>query len=297
MLRRINVLFNALLVLPLLLTSCQPEEPAPVPASPYLTKIFKNGAISREIVYDGTRPVKTLSYHNDQVIRTETISYNAAGNVSLISVRSTTNPHAEEDQTFIYNGDGLVTKLELRAANNVRYLRSGEGTMTTGELFAYTTYEYNSKKELIKSSDYVKYPPSSDWPETADFAQPIYYMTYEYDAAGNPVKKTGHTPHPLLMENGEEMIETSTFTYDTQKNPYFYSALSEGAIFNPRVSKHNVLTKRTTSNHPGLDGYHFDFTCEYDANGFPTKRTMVEGGAYLEENRTVVYTYEYQTRN
>ncbi len=299
MLKRINVVCIALLALPLLFTSCQQgqtPEPAPAPApepAPLLVKISRNGALFREFVYESTRPVKALTYNNQSVIKTETISYNAAGNVSLIAVRSAFNPSLEEDQTYIYNADGLVTKVELRAVNNARKWQSGDVTLTTGELFAYTTYEYNNNKELIQSTDYVKYPTSTDWTETANFAKPIYYMTYQYDAAGNAVKKTGHTLQPLLTESGEDMIDESTYTYDTQKNPYYYSALLEGAIFNPRVSKHNVLTRRTTCNHPAWDGYRWDFTSEYDANGLPTKRTLVEGGAFLEADRTIVYTYEY----
>jgi hypothetical protein len=35
---------------------------------------------------------------------------------------------------------------------------------------------------------------------------------------------------------------------------------------------------------------------EYDANGFPTKRTLVEGGGYLSAERTNVFTYEYAMR-
>lgn len=297
MLKSINVLWIALLSFPLLFTGCQQQEdtpaPAPKPAAPLLMKIFKNGAVAREFIYEGTRPVKALSYVNQSVYRTESISYNAAGNVSLIAVRST-NPHVEEDQTYVYNADGLVTKVEFRAFNNIR--QSGEATLTPGELFAYTTYEYNSNKELIQSTDYAKYPTSPDWTETADFAKPVYYMTYQYDAAGNAVKKTGHLPQPLLVEDGDAMIDESTYTYDTQKNPYYYSALLEGAIFNPRVSKHNVMTRRTTCNHPAWDGYRWDFTTEYDANGFPAKRTWVEGGGFLGAERTTVYTYEYASR-
>ncbi|HEX8529716.1 MAG TPA: hypothetical protein VF646_06820, partial [Cytophagales bacterium] len=172
MLRRIDVACIALLVLPLLFTGCQPQEstpeptpeptpaptPAPAPTTPFLSKVYKNGLIFREYAYEGTRPVKVTDYTEKGVFLKEgTLSYDAAGRVTRISVRSATAPAREEDQTFRYNADGLLTKVEFTAVNNTRQRPSGEATLATGELFAYTAFEYNANKELTKSAEFVKY--------------------------------------------------------------------------------------------------------------------------------------------
>ncbi|MBD0254185.1 MAG: hypothetical protein ICV83_00585 [Cytophagales bacterium] len=316
MLRRINVACIALLALPLLFTGCQPQEstpeptpdptpapvtPAPTPApvlTPFLSKLYKNGLIFRDYTYEGTRPVKVTDYtEKGAFLKEGTMSYDASGRVTRISVRSAAFPGREEDQTFVYNADGLLTKVEFTAVNNARPRQSGEANLVPGEMFAYTTFEYNANKELIKSADFVKYSTSEEWPEVANFAAPIYYMTYAYDAAGNAVKKTAHN---VLMPSGEpgdptEYVDVHTFTYDTQKNPYFYSYLLDEGTPNPRITRHNMLSRRTTSNGP-MEGHYYDCTSEYNAAGFPTKRTLVEGGGYLSAQRTLVYTYEYEMR-
>jgi hypothetical protein len=62
MLKKANALYIALLAFPLIFTGCQPQEPAPVsvpepmpapepaPTSPYLTKVYKDGSLSKEYV-------------------------------------------------------------------------------------------------------------------------------------------------------------------------------------------------------------------------------------------------------
>lgn len=305
MLRSIHISFVALLALPLLFTSCQPQEstpeptpapaPAPAPLAPFLSKLYKNGLIFREYTYEGTRPVKVTDYtEKGAFLKEGTMSYNAAGQVTRISVRSAAFPAREEDQTFTYNADGLLTKVELTAVNNARPRQSGEANLVPGEMFAYTAFEYNANKELTKSADFVKYSTSEDWPEIANFASPVYYMTYAYDAAGNAVEKTAHNVLPGSSEP-TEYVDVYTFTYDTQKNPYFYSYLLDEGTPNPRITKHNMLTRRTTSNGP-MEGHYYNATSEYNAEGFPTKRTLVEGGGYLSAERTIVYTYTYEMR-
>lgn len=303
MLRSIHISFVALLALPLLFTGCQPQEstpeptpaPAPAPLAPFLSKVYKNGLIFREYAYEGTRPVKVTDYtEKGAFLKEGTMSYNAAGQVTRISVRSAAFPAREEDQTFAYNADGLLTKVEFTAVNNARPRQSGEANLVPGEMFAYTAFEYNASKELTRSADFVKYSTSEDWPEIANFASPVYYMTYAYDAAGNAVEKTAHNVLPGSSEP-TEYVDVYTFTYDTQKNPYFYSYLLDEGTPNPRITKHNMLTRRTTSNGP-MEGHYYNATSEYNAEGFPTKRTLVEGGGYLSAERTIVYTYTYEMR-
>ncbi len=306
MLRKINVAWIALLALPLLLTGCQSEEqtptpepaPEPAPLAPYLSKMYKNGLLSREYTYEGPRPVRITDYNDKgELLKTATLTYDGTGKVTLTSVRSAAFPHQEEDRAFTYNSEGLVTKVEYTAVNNARYRQSGEGNLVAGEMFAYTTFEYNTRKELTKSSNFVKYSTSIDWPEANNFAVPIYYMTYEYDAAGNPVKRTGHSILPPGFEP-QEFIEEHTYTFDTQKNPQFYSFLFEEGVPNPRFTKHNVLTRRSGGDHPFWSGHHQDYIHEYNADGFPTKSTLAEGGGHLSRtgDRTIVYTYEYGMR-
>ncbi len=153
MLRRINVACIALLALPLLFTGCQPQEstpeptpeptpaptPAPVPAptTPFLSKLYKNGLVFREYTYEGTRPVKVTDYTDKgALLKAGTLSYDAAGRVTRISVRSAAFPAREEDQTFLYNADGLLTKVEFTAVNDARMRPSGEAKLVSGELFA-----------------------------------------------------------------------------------------------------------------------------------------------------------------
>lgn len=310
MLRRINVACIALLALPLLLTGCQPESPAPEPAlepaptpapaplAPFLSKVYKNGLLSQEYTYEGKRPVQVTDYNDKgQVFKTATNTYDAAGRITRISVRSANFPSQEEDRTFTYNAEGLVAKIELTAVNNVRRRASGDTTLAAGEMFAYTAYEYNAGKALVKSSNFAKYNTNEDWPEVTNFASPVYYMTYAYDAAGNTIKKTAHSMMPPWLE-APDMVDEHVFTYDTQKNPHFYSFLLDEDIPNPRMARHNILTRRSTSNYSFWEGQYQDYTTEYNADGFPTKRTLVEGGGYLSRSgeRTIVYTYEYGMR-
>jgi hypothetical protein len=303
MLRKINVAWIALVALPLLFTGCQSEEqtptpepaPAPAPLTPFLSKIFKNGVILREYTYEGTRPVKVIDYTNKAVVfKTGTMSYDAAGRLTRISVRSAAFPSEEEDQTYTYNADGLLAKVEFTAVNNARTRRTGEVNLVSGETFQYSSFEYDAKKMLIKSADFAKYNWLEDGAVSTGFTTPYYYTTHEYDASGNAVKKTSHS---VLTPGFDvpEFVDVHTFTYDTQKNPYFYSYLLDEGTPNPRITKHNMLTRRTTSNGP-MDGHHYDCTIEYDANGFPTKKTYLEGGGYLSADRTIVYTYEYEMR-
>ena len=304
--RRINAALIALFALPLLLTGCQPESPAPQPApepaplTPYLSKVYRNGLLTREYAYEGLRPSKVLDYNSKgEVLRTATSTYDATGRVTLVKVRSAVAPALEEDQTFTYNADGLLAKVEYTAVNDARPRYTGEGNLVLGELFAYTILEYNASKALIKSSEFIKY----NWRSTAvedevsapEFTKPAYYTVYEYDAAGNAVKKTFHLSLSPWPDVSDEFVDVHTYTYDTQKNPLFYSYLFDEDVPNPRMTKHNMLTRRTTSNGP-TDGHYYDCTIEYEANGFPTKRTLVEGGGYLRAERTNVFTYEYVMR-
>jgi hypothetical protein len=314
MLRRINVACIALLVLPLLFTSCQPQEstpeptpaptpapePTPAPLTPYLSKVYKDGLLIREYVYEGIRPSKTMDYNSKgELLKTATPTYDATGRVTLIKVRSAVAPALEEDQTFTYNADGLLAKVEYTAVNDVRPRRSGEANLAVGELFAYMTFEYNASKALIKSSDFIKYNWRSvegeDEVSAPEFTKPAYYTIYEYDADGNAVKKTFHLSLSSWPDVSDEIVDVHTFTYDTQKNPYFYSYLFDEGVPNPRITKHNMITRRTTSNGP-MDGHRYDCTTEYSIAGFPTKRTLVEGGGYLSAERILVYTYEYEMR-
>jgi hypothetical protein len=239
--------------------------------------------------------VKVVDYTSKAaVLKTGTMSYDAAGKLTRISVRSDAFPDEEEDQTYTYNADGLLTKVEFTAVNNTRRRQTGDTTLVAGEMFAYSSFEYNAGKFLIKSSEFGKYTWLEDGVAYPDFTTPYYYTTYEYDATGNAVKKTAHS----AMDPGSDvpgLIDVHTFTYDTQKNPYFYSYLLNEGTPNPRITKHNMLTRRTTSNGP-MDGHHYDCTIEYDTNGFPTKKTYLEGGGYLSADRTIVYTYEYEMR-
>jgi hypothetical protein len=258
--------------------------------------VYKNGLLFREYTYEGARPVRITDYNDSQqTLKTATLSYDAAGQVTLISVRSAAFPRQEEDQTFTYNGNGLVTKVAYTAVNNARLRQSGDTNLVAGETFAYTTFEYNTRNELAKSSNFVKYSTSPDWPEAADFGTPIYYMTYDYDAAGNPTRKAGHSILPPGFEP-QELYEEHMYTYDTQKNPYFHSFLFDEGVPNPRFTRHNILTRRSSGDHPFWTGHHQDYTHEYDAQGFPTKSTLVEGGGYLKADRTIVYTYAYEMR-
>lgn len=291
--KNFNFLFAALL-LSLLFTGCQPEDKAP--SNPYLSKIYNsNGVLSREYTYEGVRPMKETQYNttSGQVSTTRAISYNASGKVSLIMVRSPLDATIEEDQTFIYDAGGKLTKIEYTAVNNARLRKSGEANLLPGEMFAYTAFEYNASQELIKTSDFQKYSTSpEDWPEVSNFGIPVSYMVYEYGADGNAAKKTLHNAIP---HTADTFFEEYTYTYDTQKNPFFYSALFDEATPNPRIARNNTLTRRTVSNLPANNGQRIDFTFEYNAEGFPVKRTMVESGG-RSGDRTVVHTYEYQMR-
>lgn len=304
MLRKINVSWIALLSLPFLFTGCQPEQqtptpepaPAPAPLTPYLSKVYKNGLLSQEYTYEGPRPVKITDYNDKgEVLKTATLSYDGMGKVTLTSVRSAASPHQEEDQTFTYNSEGMVTKVEYTAVNNARQRQPGEANLVAGEMFAFTVFDYNARKELTQSSNFVKYSRSVDWPEANNFAVPIYYMTYEYDADGNPVKKTGHSILPPGFEP-QQYIDEHTYTYDTQKNPYYHSFLFEEGVPNPRFTKHNILTRRSNGDNPFWKGHRQDYTNEYNADGLPVKRTLVEGGGHLKADRTIVYSYTYEMR-
>jgi hypothetical protein len=142
----------ALLVLPLLFTGCQPQEstpeptpaptpapePTPAPLTPYLSKVYRNGLMTREYAYEGLRPSKVMDYNSKgELLKTATPTYDATGRVTLIKVRSAVAPALEEDQTFTYNADGLLAKVEYTAVNDVRPRYSGEGNLVLGELFAY----------------------------------------------------------------------------------------------------------------------------------------------------------------
>ena len=119
MLRRTKVAFIALLVFPLLFTGCQPESPTPQPApepaplTPYLSKVYGNGLLTREYAYEGLRPSKVMDYNSKgELLKTATTTYDATGRVTLIKVRSAAFPALEEDQTFTYNAEGLLAKVE-----------------------------------------------------------------------------------------------------------------------------------------------------------------------------------------
>ncbi len=49
------------------------------------------------------------------------------------------------------------------------------------------------------------------------------------------------------FQHGQKFFEEKTYTYDTKKNPLFYSFQFDEETAKPRVAKHNMLSIRTVS--------------------------------------------------
>jgi len=207
-------------------------------------------------------------------------------------VQSAVSSERNEDRVYHYTPDGLLEKVSQLATVTTKLSIDYPVSLRIGEEFAYTRYEYNAQKQLVKSSRFVKYSNSEEYNVYDNFATPDFYVTYQYDANGNAISRSYHN----IGYNEEVFKSEAQLTFDNKKNPLFYSFLFDDDIAIANAPKNNITSWRERFNFGELSDLHRDYTYEYDSTGFPVKRTMVEAGGYINTPKTTVQTYTYQMR-
>ena len=215
-----------------------------------------------KITYDGAVPADRLMY---------TYTYDASNRMTTFA--RTSNPsNPSRNYTFTYNANGsLAEYFESIGNNKGKYTYNADGTVATQKEYSvsgavetlYNTYTYTYAAGIV-TENYV-YSPTGNG----------FRQEYKYDVNGNniEVKSYNTTPaNPAGTFSG-----TATYgNYDAQNNPN--SSYPPAFIF-PGSAKNNYRSLSYNS------GGTATYTYEYNADGYPTKRSA---------GSTDVSVYEYK---
>jgi len=163
-------------------------------------------------------------------------------------------------QAFTYDSNGLLSKTFTSYYNG-----------NTVEYSSYTTYEYNASKSLVKKSFFEGKEGAA--------ATAKSFTTYEVLPNGN----YGQEKQFVLNSKGEaELFSTTTYSYDTNKNP-FYAFAEPGKASSP-----NNMIASATEVQGSKKTYNYKYAYEYDAQGLPVSQTTTTPNG---KNETFAYLY------
>jgi len=164
------------------------------------------------------------------------------------------------EQAFTYDSNGLLNKKFTSYFNG-----------NSAEYTAYATYQYNADKKLIKQSFF------EGKEGTAAVAKS--FTQYEVLPNGN----CGQEKQFVLNSKDEAVLfSTTTYSYDTNKNP-FYAFAEPGKASSP-----NNLIASTTEVQGSKKTYNYKYTYDYDEQGFPVSQTVTTPNG---KNETFAYLY------
>lgn len=240
----------------LLTTACKKKDnPPPTPPAPQKTRVVKADFSAVAGVY--------------------TYTYNAAGNIATETFTSTTTGNPSRVITFTnYDLLGRITEY-VTDFNDVSITDSK----------SIISYNSNGKIERLV---YFDFPSGVSAGYTAMEYTGLKVIVKRYSLANAFLGSTEYT----LTSDGNNIAEQknynaanvlqATTTFSNYDNKNTYESLLPAGYFTVPVSKNNFQTLSRTNNVTGAVTT-FTATFEYNADGYPTKRTFGSG----------VSTYEY----
>ncbi len=212
----------------------------------------------------------------DKEVDTFTLEYGANGYISKLTdvwEEGSNGKYSGKTETFFtYNDKNQLTKQEEFEYGKDSTKKEYETTII---------YKYNEKGLIISDTEFDKstYKTNYEYNEKNQLVkeiQPTTTFTYEYDTNGKlSTRKRGD-------------YETSTFTFDDNKNPFSAQFPKEYTLINPvYFASSNILTRN--DNHR-KSIYIYD----YNENGYPTKATekVYSSDNKLERTITTEFFYE-----
>ncbi len=210
-----------------------------------------------------------LKLTNDGVVYTHT--YDA--NNRMTAFARTSNPsNPARSYTFTYNTNGtLIEYFESIGGFKVKYTYNTDGTVANQKEYSVSgatetlsnTYTYTYVAGVV-IANYVNASSGNGFRDE-----------YKYDANGNVIEDKQYTTTPANPA-GTFSSTTTYGNYDTQNNP---NSSYPSAFMFPFSAKNNFRSFSYST------GGSATYTYEYNADGYPTKRTTA--GADL-------VTYEYK---
>ena len=220
--------------------SCKKSGPNPAPTETVLSKVFRNGQLQSEYVYDAAKRLEkinqyqvstgqlqsTVSFHYDNAGRVERqTNYNAAGKPSselIYAFDDAGKPLSGEFRALIGPDSGKVT-IRYKYEHNKAGLISKEAwhNPITDKEESYRLYFYYPNGNLERYEYYWTLTPT---PEIA--------WEVHYSAARNPVPPTlferkGYVINFSLYELVTEEIETITFDTPLSNASKYFQQISD----------------------------------------------------------------------
>lgn len=217
----------------------------------------------------GENTTKTYTYNaNNQLIKITEL-----GDLGFGTTQSVEN--------YTYGADGKVTEVKAdytgASAFGFKYLYSYD---SSGRIFAVSVKRYTGSSGYSNFSviyfDYTN--PNTIERYESRVADPAASLTYYDIANGNTTGYTVYTGVTANTPNGVLNSTTLYSNYDTNKTPF------EGLPLLNHEPKLSVNNPRQTQS----SGSVVNYTYEYNADGYPTKKTTAFNG----NSSVVVYQYE-----
>ena len=264
---RIRMITFCLLFVTIFL-SCKKEDLSdvgnPVTAkTPLLSKVLENNQSSYEYVYNDSNLITEVKTRFDYTLN----HYNSKGQIV------TSEYYTNDD---ILSSDAQVSATAM----------SAEGLITAdnGKKTGIITYEYNDNEQLIKSTNTLTAPVSSEFSEFSYDSnnrisrQTMYwdntatgYIDYSYDGNGNLISEMLYN----TQSSGDpELTTTTTYTFDNQPNPYKMSGIL--MIPGTNTNRNNIIAETYTihlSADQGSDNVQTTTNVyQYNSLGFPVSK-------------------------
>jgi hypothetical protein len=253
--------------------SPQPQDDPVIPQlmdDLYLSKVYIDGVISREINYDAAQRIESIKeYENGEIDRSQLWEYNEKGKV---------------ETKWMTGGDG-----SFQVAYTYEYDGSGKliKSLVYKDLFqapSYgTTYEYDDNGKVSATYQFV--PSQPDNIQT--------YTRNEYDAYGNLAVKKNYNVNPT----GPDVLYYEEYLqYD---NPQKTIAIREkigGTLYGMMYLYSSTKVTNYENDGSGDIGYAYSYEVdiEYDPQGWPVKSNTTAIQTHPQHNEgTSVITYEY----
>ena len=250
--------------------------------------------------------LETMTHGNGSSVRFEYDDKNRIAKMSHYDSRG----NLSRIQTFTYNeGDTIVT---ITSISENHPLRDGEKTRQTsshlvknGDTITSHSHTIVSKDLYITEITIVDKDGFTTWrkipPRMWSDGTTTEVRTYHYQN-GNLTEIRGVTKY----DSERHSIWRTELKYDNKKSPLFYCKtprwLLQSFLFSERFGLNNNIIEWNTiieSNPVDVIKWpeHYAFNYEYDSDGFPIKRTLVQTTA---DNRTITvithFTYQSQTK-
>ena len=214
-------------------------------------------------------------------------AYNFAGQlVTQINHYDRENGELETFEKFERDAKGKLTKVSTHAGANhallseevYEYSTTGELQKTTSTYYSGSKVEYSTQATYSYKKDQTL-EKKTVYEGIGDKAKTKSYTTYE----ALPNRNYTQEKQYIVDDKGTaKLFSTTTFSYDTNHNPFFEVA-EPGTASSPN----NLIASSTTVHGTGKT-YKYTYTYKYDEAGYPVSQTVVKPNGNRE-----TYTYVY----